>query len=188
METPQEAAHAFSPAGGQTVKGRIHSVRKTNRATLIQVEGSSVEVALPPHLYLHPFDEVEVVRDRTGHISRLSKTIHDEYDKTTHTLPVFPLYSVQERLHIPPHVLNVTFCERSEPSEWRSARLLEKFHYRGMGLNRIVGRRSVLLAKMDGFGVVGYGVVSASVAAARPRFKLLQITLQQLMKTKLINK
>jgi ABC-type lipoprotein export system ATPase subunit/GNAT superfamily N-acetyltransferase len=101
---------------------------------------------------------------------------------------LFPPYCVTQEIEIPPHRLRVTFLERTNPADCKAARLLEKFHYRGMGLNRIVGRRSVLLAKLEGIGIVGYGVVSSSVLASRPRFQILKTTVAKLMQTKLINK
>jgi ABC-type lipoprotein export system ATPase subunit/GNAT superfamily N-acetyltransferase len=129
--------------------------------------------------------EVEL-SDRTTPLG-VTKVAFDALEQKEHRVKLFPPYSVTHDIVVPPHKLRVTFFERTNP-DWRGARLLEKFHYRGMGLNRIVGRRSVLLAKLDGVGIVGYGVVSSSVLASKPRFRILKTNVGELMRTKFINK
>jgi len=146
------------------------------------------KVILPPYRYVQAGDLLKVWRDEQDKPKRVVKYAFDRYERRWSRIPLHPPYVADEEIFIAPHKLKVTFFERNKAADWRGARLLEKFHYRGMGLNRIVGRRTLLMAKLENFGVVGYGVVSASVAAAQPRFNLLKTNLTELMRTKLINK
>lgn len=163
----------------------VESVEHSDRETIIAANGRMF--VLPPHLYINKGEIVEIVTSESGQLISLEKVLHDQYDDEDFRVTVYPPYSAIERIVIPPHDLMVTFCERSS-RDWKDARVLEQFHYRGMGLNRIVGRRSVLIAKLDGYGVIGYGVVSATVVAAKPRFKLLKTNVGHTMSSKLINK
>ncbi|MFQ6105245.1 MAG: GNAT family N-acetyltransferase, partial [Candidatus Glassbacteria bacterium] len=81
----------------------------------------------------------------------------------------------------------ITFRERINIKDWEKVKELERFHYRGKGLNRLVGRRTVLLAEIEGYGIVGFGVLSATVPTAKPRFELLKTNFTNQMETKLIN-
>jgi len=99
-----------------------------------------------------------------------------------------PAYEKKETIFLPPHRFEVTFRERKDSADWDNVKYLENFHYRGKGLNKIVGRRTVLLAEIKKFSIVGFGILSASVAISSPRFKLLNTNFTELMKSRLINR
>lgn len=139
-------------------------------------------------MYVAPGNVLEVELSNDGTPLAVMKVAFDRLEQKEHRVKLFPPYCVAQEIAVPPHKLRVTFLERTNPKDWKAARLLEKFHYRGMGLNRIVGRRVVLLAKLEGVGIVGYGVVSSTVLASKPRFRILKTNVAKLMQTKLINK
>lgn len=179
----EQATPTAKPTGEEIVR----AVSQNDSRTVITTSGEHA-LHVPPHAYVQPGDVLNVVRDRTGVLVAVNKLVWDKYDNAPDQVKLFPPYSVTREIHVPPHNICVTFMERTNPKDWQAAKLLEKFHYRGMGLSKIVGRRSVLLAKIEGAGIVGYGVVSASVLAAKPRFQILRTNVGELLKTKFINK
>jgi hypothetical protein len=158
---------------------------QTDLKTILRADNLSFQ--LPAYLYIAPGNVLEVELSDDGTPLAITKLAFDRLEQKEHRVKLFPPYSVTHDIAVPPHKLRVTFFERTNP-DWKPARLLEKFHYRGMGLNRIVGRRSVLLASLEGVGIVGYGVVSSSVLASKPRFQILNTNVGELLRTKFINK
>jgi uncharacterized protein len=177
------------PRTGQTVirTKTVRAIKQTDTKTTVRMSDRTT-LTLAPHVYIHCGDVLEIISNRAGDVLGVSKRVFDKHANRGSKVKIFPPYSVTRGIQIPPHKLNVTFLERTNPRDWQAAKLLEKFHYRGMGLGRIVGRRSVLLAKLEGVGIIGYGVVSASVLASKPRFRILRTNVGQLLKTKFINK
>jgi hypothetical protein len=169
----------------QTRRVTVSGVAQTDLKTIIRADDLALQ--LPPHLYVAPGNVLELELSDDGTPLAVTKLAFDRLEQLEHRVKLFPPFCVTQQIAVPPHKLRVTFLERTK-SDWKAARLLEKFHYRGMGLNRIVGRRAVLLAKIDGVGIVGYGVVSSSVLASKPRFRILGSNVAKLMQTKLINK
>jgi ABC-type polar amino acid transport system ATPase subunit/GNAT superfamily N-acetyltransferase len=164
----------------------VRDVQKKSNETLVLVEdGSSIH--LPPFAYVRAGDLLKV-EIRSGHISTIEKQTHFKSDDTPDHVQLFPQYDVAEDIYLPPHNLKVRFRERRNQADMRALHLLERFHYRGNGFNKIVGRRTILLAEAEGIGIIGYGVISSTVLTARPRFKLFNTNLCEQMRTKLINK
>jgi ABC-type lipoprotein export system ATPase subunit/GNAT superfamily N-acetyltransferase len=116
------------------------------------------------------------------------KQVHFSANDNPALVQLFPPYDVSEIVELAPHSLRTRFRERKNNDDLRSIKLLEKFHYRGHGLNKIVGRRTVLLAEAEGVGIVAYGILSATVCAAKPRFEIFKTNIGEQMRTKLINK
>jgi|GEM_PF-2660542 len=144
-------------------------------------------IILKPFLYLKPNDVLKFVPSFDNYTS-IYKVFEDRATKEVKEVRIYPPYEEKEIIYLPPHRFEVIFRERKDANDWEKAKDLEKFHYRGKGLNKIVGRRTVLLAEMPGFGIVGFGVLSASVAACAPRYRLLGINFTDQMKTGLINR
>ena len=86
-------------------------------------------------------------------------------------ITIFPPYNVIETIDISPHKLVVSFRERLSEKDWKQAKRLEQFHYRGKGLEKIVGRRTVLVAEEQLRGIIAYGVISSTVPLAKPRLR-----------------
>ncbi|MCS7281583.1 MAG: hypothetical protein NZ583_08215 [Desulfobacterota bacterium] len=82
----------------------------------------------------------------------------------------------------------MVFRDRRSTRDLKMIRELERFHYRGKGLNKIVGRRTVLVAEIEQVWIVGYGVLSASVPAVGPRFDLFKTNFKEQMTSGLINR
>ncbi|MFL6209806.1 MAG: GNAT family N-acetyltransferase [Pyrinomonadaceae bacterium] len=140
---------------------------------------------MSPYIYINSGDTIKLKKLNEQVIS-VEKEVTNGGGEYQY-IKLFPLYEKCETVVLSPHVLNIKFRERQTPNDLKAIRLLEQFHYRGKGLNRLVGRRTVLLAEADGIGVIGYGVISATVLAARPRFELFEVSLAELMRSKLIN-
>lgn len=141
---------------------------------------------IPAHLYMSAGDRVVVETSDDSPIS-LYKYGVDETDNEA-LIKLLPLYDVSEVINLPPHQITIRFRERSNKKDLEAVKLLEQFHYRGNGLNKIVGRRTVILAEAEGVGIIGYGVISATVLAAKPRFELFEMTLKEQMCSRLINR
>ena len=163
----------------------VSHVQRSGNATRLQLM-NGVRLSLHPYIYVHEGDVLDVSFDGES-LSEVYR--HVKFAPANHSLRVkiYPPYCRTEVLRVPPHKLNVTFRERRSASDWRAAKLLEQFHYRGQGLNKLVGRRTVLILEDEHQGIIGYGVLSATVAAAKPRFTLLKTNFTAQMKSKLIN-
>lgn len=164
---------------------RVTGVQHLANSSEVKLAGGK-RVSLRPHVYVSPGD-VLVFSPNTEHFASVHKVAGSADGDLTRRVQIHPPYAVQERIHIPPHELVVTFRERIRASDWERAKALEQFHYRGRGLNKIVGRRTVLLCEAENYGLIGYGVLAATVAVARPRFELLGTGFREQMRTKLIN-
>jgi ABC-type ATPase with predicted acetyltransferase domain len=116
------------------------------------------------------------------------KVFKDKATGELKKIKVHPPYEKKEMIYLPPHKLEVTFRERKDSEDWERVKYLENFHYRGKGLNKIVGRRTVLLAETREFGIVGFGILSASVGVSSPRFRLLNTNFTDQMRSRLINR
>lgn len=163
----------------------IKKVTTNGRETRVTLHNGTV-CNLRPFVYLKAGDELEFAPKVENWIS-IKKVFKDKATGEQKRVIVEPPYSETETLAVPPHKFEVTFRERKNEADWQPVKSLEQFHYRGMGLNKIVGRRTVLIAEMKNVGVVGYGVLSASVAAAAPRFKLLETNFKEQMRSGTIN-
>lgn len=145
------------------------------------------EIQLRPYIYVKNGDTLEFIPSILN-FKKIFKIFQDKDTNEVKKIKIYPAYERKEIIYIPPHKFEVVFRERRNAKDLDEVRELEKFHYRGKGLNKIVGRRTVLLAEMKNFGIVGYGVLSASVAVAGPRFKLLNTNFKMQMRDRLINR
>ncbi len=163
----------------------VDHVKATNNRTIIKLAGSR-EVTIQPYVYLKSSDILEFLPSFNAY-KKIYKRFVDKSTGSNKHVKVFPPYNVTQTISIPPHELRVTFRERISASDWKKAKVLEQFHYRGKGLNRIVGRRTVIIADACGYGIIGYGVLSATLAAIKPRFDLLRMDFKKQMESKMIN-
>jgi len=165
---------------------KVLSVKSSDRRTLVGLD-KGTQVSLRPYIYLNAGDVLEF-RPSKSDIQDVFKIVGQESDEPFHRIRIHPAYSKSLRIAVPPHNFLVTFRERAGPRDGKATKVLEQFHYRGKGLNRIVGRRTVLLAETREHGIIGYGVVSATLAAAKPRFDLFDTNFREQMSSKLINR
>jgi len=165
---------------------KVESVKSNGDHTSLKLHGNR-EVSLRPFIYIKPGDLLEFVPN-LEHFKKVNKILTDKATGLRKHIKLYPPYSVSETLVIPPHQVRLTFRERLSSKDWRRAKLLEQFHYRGKGLNKIVGRRSVLIVESDKYGIIGYGVLAATVAAVKPRFELFNTNFREQMDSKLINR
>lgn len=142
---------------------------------------------LPPFAYLRPGDRLRICLQRSE-IKAVFKLIDARPFQRAWRVKLFPSYSVRHLIELPPHKLDIVIRERLSRRDWNSARILEQFHYRGRGFNRIVGRRAALVLEVRGYGIVGYGILSSTVSSAKPRFRLFNTTFGDQMRSRLINK
>lgn len=180
-EKPRSDPEALTGYTGQTVS----SVERSDNWTRIHLANGKT-LHIQPYIYLREGDVVDVFYD-SSNLSAVWKHIRFAPAGCPLRVRIYPPYSRTEIVHIPPHTLRVTIRERTSARDWRGAKLLEQFHYRGQGLNKIVGRRTALLMEAEGHGIIGYGVLSGTVAVAKPRFLLFETDFAKQMKTKLIN-
>jgi len=164
---------------------RVNSIKSTGNYTSVKLE-NGYKVNLRPYIYVKAGDILEFIPSVEA-FEEVNKIITEKSTGLTKKIKIHPPYCKTETVCVPPHCFQVTFRERSSARDWESARLLEQFHYRGKGLNKLVGRRTVLLVESNMHGIIGYGVLSATVAAAKPRFELLHTNFGEQMRTKLIN-
>jgi len=168
------------------MKLEIRDVRKTERYTEIKPRAQS-KLRLRPFIYVKKGDVLEFLPSVEG-FTEVNKVFTDEATGEPKRVKIHPPYQRKESIILPPHRFEVTFRERTDSTDWKNVRELERFHYRGKGLNRLVGRKTVLIAELEGYGIVGFGVLSATLAAAKPRFELLKTNFTQQMRSKLINR
>lgn len=119
---------------------------------------------------------------------KIDKIIEDPDTNITRKVKIFPSYRKNETINVPPHQFNIIFRERYNERDWKTVKNLEQFHYRGKEFNKIVGKRTVLLAELEDYGVIGFGLLSGATAAVGPRFKFLETNFSDQMRTKLINR
>lgn len=163
------------------------AVQSSDRATIIHPQDGS-PIMLRPYLYVLPGDVLEFHPSKANFTDVYKLTQFSSSNAPLDKVRIYPPYSQSCWVHVPPHRFLVTFRERQGPSDLRATRALEQFHYRGKGLNRLIGRRTVLIADSHDHGVIGYGVLSATLGAAKPRFALFKTNFTQQMRTKLINR
>ena len=173
---------ATEPAELVTVKCVKNSDKKT-----VVLSDSGAQIELRPYLYLLP-GNVLSFKPSVIHFEEINKVIDATPDYPPGVVRIYPPYSKSRWVHVPPHKFLVTFRERVGRSDLRATKSLEQFHYRGKGLNRLIGRRTVLVAESEEHGVIGYGVLSATLGVAKPRFALFETNFTQQMRTKLINR
>ena len=163
----------------------VASVKSSGSRTVVFSEdGRCVEMR--PYIYL-PVGSVLSFRPNIENFQNVDKLVTlpaGELDR----VQLYPAYSKTSLVHVPPHEFSVTFRERRGPSDHRAIKSLEQFHYRGKGLDKLIGRRTVLIAESREYGVMGYGVVSATLGAVKPRFELFNTTFAEQMRSKLINR
>lgn len=165
---------------------KILSVKSSKLRTLVGLD-KGTQVSLRPYIYLNVGDVLEFWPSKSN-IENVYKIVGQESDEPFHRIRIHPAYSKSSWIAVPPHKFLVTFRERAGPSDSKATKILEQFHYRGKGLNRIVGRRTALVAETREHGIIGYGVVSATLAAAKPRFALFDTNFREQMNSKLINR
>ncbi|MFX0135976.1 MAG: ATP-binding cassette domain-containing protein [Candidatus Hodarchaeota archaeon] len=164
----------------------VIKIRKTDNSTQLTLKNGKT-LQLRPFIYIKEGDTIEILPD-IDNFKEINKVFIERGKKQITKIRIFPPYEKEQQIIIPPHRFRVIFRERRNSKDWEQIKELEQFHYRGKGLNKLVGRRTVLLADMLGHGVVGFGVLSATLGAANPRFKFLRTNFKEQMKSKLINK
>ena len=164
----------------------IKSLRKNSSYTSLVLDNGD-ELQLRPYIYLKTGDILEFIPS-IQHFKVVYKIFTDKATKKIKKVKICPPYEGKELIHIPPHKFEIVFRERRDASDWQKVKELEKFHYRGKGLDKIVGRRTVLIAEMKDFGIVGFGVLSSSVAVAGPRFDFFETNFKKQMDDGLINR
>ena len=164
----------------------IENIKSSGCFTQVKLQGGH-EIRLRPFIYVKKGDILEFLPSFEN-FKEVNKVFKDEATGEYKKIKIYPPYCVKETIFLPPHKFEVIFRERFNSKDWEKVKELERFHYRGKGLNKLVGRRTVLLAEMEGHGIVGFGVLSATVAVAKPRFELLGTNFTNQMKTKLINR
>lgn len=168
------------------MKLEIESVKSSGYFTEVRLQGDR-EVRLRPFIYLKKGDTLEFLPSLESFVE-VNKIFKDRATGEFKQVKIHPAYCAKETVSLDPHRFEVIFRERLNSKDWERAKALEEFHYRGKGLNKLVGRRTVILAEMEEYGIVGFGVLSATVAANKPRFELLKTNFIDQMKTKLINR
>ncbi len=163
----------------------IENIKNNGCFTKIKLTGG-IEIQLRPFVYLKKQDILEFVPS-VDEFKEIYKVFEDRATKELKKVKIHPPYEKKEVVYVPPHRFELIFRERKDSKDWDNVRYLERFHYRGKGLDKIVGRRTVILAEMEEFGIVGFGVVSSSLAAVGPRFKLLNTDFTNQMKNGIIN-
>ena len=163
----------------------IERVKHLSTGTEIHLQGGTT-IVIRPFLYLSQGDKLEFAPS-IQQFEQVNKLILEKATGSERKVKIYPPYSKSEIVCVAPHRFEVVFRERISGKDWQSAKLLEQFHYRGKGLNKIVGRRTVLLADSGQHGIIGYGVLAATVAAAKPRFALFDTNFGKQMRSKLIN-
>lgn len=164
----------------------VDNVQKTGTQSIVRLATGS-DILLSPFAYIRAGDMLDVDFN-DGQLTSVKKMVHSNGDGVLSTVQLFPTYKRTERISVAPHTINVTFRERQSKRDWNTVKQLEQFHYRGNGLNKIVGRRTVLLADAEGIGVIGFGVLSATVVFCKPRFELLDTNVGDLLRSRLINR
>jgi ABC-type dipeptide/oligopeptide/nickel transport system ATPase subunit/GNAT superfamily N-acetyltransferase len=167
-------------------EAEIAKVRKRSRTTEVRLADGR-QLKLPPFIYIREGDIAEVSLSQGKPVLVRKRLRHGGTIADPLWVTVLPPYCISETIHVPPHEFNITFRERLSSKDWQKAKRLEQFHYRGQGLNKIVGRRTVLLAVEEQRGTIAYGVVSATFPLAKPRFELLETNFEKQMKSRLIN-
>lgn len=168
------------------MKLQIGSVKSSGYFTEVKLEGGC-EIQLRPFIYVKKDDILEFIPSVESFI-KINKIFKDKATGELRKIKIHPAYSFKETIFLDPHKFVVTFRERLNSKDWKKVKELERFHYRGKGLNKLVGRRTVLLADIEDYGIVGFGILSATVAAAKPRFELLETNFTNQMRSKLINR
>lgn len=167
-------------------QAEVTEVRKRSRITEVYLtDGRRLD--LPPFIYIWEGDIVEVSLSQGKPVLVRKLLRHGGTIANPLWVTILPPYCASETIYVPPHKFSVTFRERLSPQDWQQAKRLEQFHYRGQGLDKIVGRRTVLLAVEEQRGAIAYGVVSATFPLAKPRFELLETNFEEQMNSKLIN-
>jgi hypothetical protein len=164
---------------------RVNSIKSTGNYTSVKLE-DGYKVNLRPYIYVKGGDILEFIPSVEA-FEEVNKIITEKGTGLTKKIKIHPPYCKTEIVCVSPHRFTVTFRERYSVKDWKSAIFLEQFHYRGKGLNKLVGRRTVLLVESSSHGIIGYGVLSSTVAAAKPRFELFHTNFEEQMRTKLIN-
>jgi len=168
------------------MKLKVKDVKSGGYATKVISENGDI-VKLRPFIYLKSGDELEFLPSIEAY-TEVNRIFRDKGDGEIKKFKVCPPYRVTEVLFLGSHKFEIIFRERVSLKDWTQVRQLERFHYRGKGLNKLVGRRTVLLAELKDCGIVGFGVLSSTVAAIKPRFELLKTNFSHQMKSKLINR
>ena len=164
----------------------LSSHRKARRLDVVLSGGR--ELVLNPFAYLKPGDLLSIDGGEGELPLMVKKRVRFAAEGRATWVMVHPTYEKLETIEVPPLSLSVTFRERKDQRDWSVARDLARFHYRGKGLNRIVGRRTVLIAEAAEYGIVAYGVLSSALPNAKPRFELFQTNFGEQMRSRLINK
>lgn len=168
------------------MKLQVANVKSGSYFTKVKLK-DNYEIKLRPFIYVKKGDVLEFMPS-VKNFKVVNKIFADRATGESKKVKIHPPYHREETMLLNSNKFEVTFRERVNSKDWEKAKELERFHYRGKGLNKLVGRRTALLAEMRGYGIVGFGVLSATVAVAKPRFKLLETNFTDQMKSKLINR
>jgi len=168
------------------MKLQIENIKSSGYSTKVKLQ-NGYEIQLRPFIYIKKGDVLEFIPS-VGDFTEINKIFRDKAIGEFKKIKIHPPYCVKETIFLDPHKFEITFRERANSKDWEKVKGLEGFHYRGKGLNKLVGRRTVLLAEIEGYGIVGFGVLSATVAVAKPRFELLETNFTHQMRSKLINR
>lgn len=164
---------------------KVEELKGTRTRTYLRLN-EGYEAQLGPFIYVKKGDTLEFIPSIED-FEEVNKIFRDKATGEVKKVKLYPPYCVKDTILLLPHRFEVTFRERVNPKDWRRAKRLEQFHYRGQGLSKIVGRRSVLLAEEEKRGIIAYGVVSATLPLAKPRFDLFETNFKEQMDSKLIN-
>ena len=162
-----------------------HVKSSHNRTTIVSDSCELIE--LRPYIYLVPGNVLSFKPSKSC-FDEISKVIEGTSTSRPSNVRIYPPYCKSRWVHVPPHKFLVTFRERAGRKDLKATKSLEQFHYRGKGLNKLIGRRTVLIAESQEHGVIGYGVLSSTLGAAKPRFALFETNFTEQMRTKLINR
>src|SRR6266550_3600463 len=149
---PPRRVNGRRPSQSRRKTGTVRKVIVRRTYSLVRLEGG-VTLRLSRYVYLRKGDKLEFSPSVAKPVTIRKRFVDKATGQVAHVI-VFPPYQGQEVIRIPPHAIAVTFKERTSPVEWRAAKVLERFHYRGKGFNRLVGRRIVMLAISEEFGVL----------------------------------
>ncbi len=163
----------------------VLAVHKNGNHTLLKLNNGD-DVKLRPYIYVKLGDRIEFIPS-VHCFRKIYKIINNKTTGKIRKIKLHPPYCKKEVIYIPPHKFVVTFRERLNYHDWEGAKELEKFHYRGKGFNKIVGRRTAIIAEDEKYGIVGFGILSATVPAVGLRFKLFNCNFTKQMRIGLIN-
>lgn len=165
----------------------VAAIHRNSRTHLTSVDGDTLD--LRPYLYLQPGDLLDVVRASDGEVLRVWKSLD-----SNSRIPIVPAFEFDQTFRVGRSRLRVRIRERQSEEDWRRAKALERYHYRGVEVKFIPGRKSVLVAEIvDGptgyvGAIAGYVVLASPLPAVSVRLKLMGQSFGEHMRTRTINR